>query len=151
MKYFTKEMYKILNKKKKFTEKEKNMIIKAALARNNQKNIKFPNNEFNFQNIKIKSLKKILKNYIIEFETENEYSDSLIKSITFINAKVLKQDDDIENSIWIFDEIYNKQKKYELHLLLKKKEELIDFTIECDKAIITLTELGKENKENDII
>ena len=146
MRYFTKELVNSINTKKQINSEEEKMLINAVVERKKALKFDFPTNEYSFQNIKIKITKKLLNNFIIKFETKGEYSDSYIKSLTFKNAKIIKKDNNIEDSIWIFDEVYKENDKYEVHILLKKDEELLDLILLCNKASITYTELGKNNK-----
>lgn len=139
MKYFTKEFFNKYSNKKLDNDAAK-VMQNVQLQRILMQVHDFPTLKINFQNIKVKSLKKIAKNYIIEFEPD---SNSLLKALTLKNAKIIKQDDNIEGSIWLFDELYYEKNKYELHILLKKNIELIDLIIECDEGIETKSDLGK--------
>ena len=139
MKYFTKEF---VNKysKEKLDEDAIKVMNEAKMQRLFMNIYDFPTLKINFQNIKVKSFKKIAKNYIIEFE---RIEGSIIKSITLKNAKIIKQDNDIEGSLWLFDELYHEKNQFELHILFKKDNELNDLIIECESATETYTDLGK--------
>ena len=141
MKYLTKEFFKNINNKD--LVKENALTIYQASIQRNMMQImhEFPTLKINFAGIKIKQIHKIAKNIIIEFDID-KYKDATIKSITLKNAKVLISDDNLLQSRWIAEELYYKNNKYELHILLKKRK-LMDLVIECDKGTVTYTEYGK--------
>ncbi len=134
MKYFTKELYRIMDRGTKFTPEEQELIINASKERIKQR-YDFPTNKENFQNLKVKEFKRIFNNYVLIFDDKK--NERHIKSLTFFNTSIIKEDMDITNAYWIFDEIYKSKKQYEQHILFKKDDDLIDLILLCDKASIT--------------
>ncbi|MGE5627914.1 MAG: DUF4085 family protein [Solirubrobacterales bacterium] len=61
---------------------------------------------------------------------DNSGSQSPIEQVIFENYKIIKCEDLLENSWWIYEEIYKSNDIYELHVLLQKKDmKLIEFII----------------------
>lgn len=66
-----------------------------------------------------------------------------IDEVTFENFNIIKQDDLMEDSWWLYEEVYKVNNKYEFHVLLQnKKMDLIDFIISADQVSF------KSNKKN---
>ncbi|AKN32350.1 hypothetical protein Ccar_16360 [Clostridium carboxidivorans P7] len=64
---------------------------------------------------------------------DNKYGFTDIDEIKFENYNIIKQDALLQNSRWLYDEMYKINDKYELHVLLQnKKMDLIDFIISAD-------------------
>ncbi len=56
-----------------------------------------------------------------------------IEEVTFENYKIIKQEGLLEDSWWLYNEIYKENDKYEFHVLLQNSDmELIDFIICAD-------------------
>ena len=56
-----------------------------------------------------------------------------INEVTFENYNIIKQDGLLENSWWLYDEIYKVNDKYELHVLFENKNmDLIEFIISVE-------------------
>jgi hypothetical protein len=56
-----------------------------------------------------------------------------IDEVTLENFHIIKQDDVLIDSWWLYEEIYKVNDKYEFHVLLQnKKMELVDFIISAD-------------------
>lgn len=134
MKYFTKELFKIIYRGPEFTPEEKEMILNASIERIKQR-YNFPTNKENFQNLKVKEFKRIFNNYVLIFDDKKNKRH--IKSLTFFNCSIVEKEMDITDAKWVFDEIYKNGKKYELHALLKKDNDLINLILLCDRASIT--------------
>ena len=59
-----------------------------------------------------------------------------IDEIKFENYQILNQDDSLENLWWLYDEIYIKNDRYELHVLLQNKNmDLIEFTVSAEQIL----------------
>lgn len=66
-----------------------------------------------------------------------------IDEVTFENFNIVKQDDLLEDSWWLYEEVYKVNDKYEFHVLLQnRKMGLIDFIISADQVSF------KSNKKN---
>lgn len=58
-----------------------------------------------------------------------------IDEVTFENPTIIKQDGLLEDSWWLYEEIYKVDDKYEFHVLLQNKNmELMDFIISADQV-----------------
>ncbi|WP_313799016.1 DUF4085 family protein [Cytobacillus sp.] len=58
-----------------------------------------------------------------------------IDEVTFENCTIIKQDDCLEGSWWLYEEIYQVNDKYEFHILLQNsKMGLTDFIISADQV-----------------
>ncbi|WP_102272166.1 DUF4085 family protein [Cytobacillus massiliigabonensis] len=58
-----------------------------------------------------------------------------INEVTFENCTIIKQDDLLEDSWWLYEEVYKVYDKYEFHVLLQNsKMGLIDFIISADQV-----------------
>ncbi|MCS1384908.1 DUF4085 domain-containing protein, partial [Lysinibacillus sphaericus] len=65
---------------------------------------------------------------------DNKVSDTNIDEVIFENINIIKQDDLLEDSWWLYEEIYKVNDKYEFHILLQNKtEDLIDFIISAEQ------------------
>lgn len=73
-----------------------------------------------------------VKNDII-LKIDNSGGYTKINEIRFKNAKVIKQDKDLKNLCWLYDEIYKKGDNYEIHVLFGSYNDAktYDFIIEC--------------------
>ena len=61
-----------------------------------------------------------------------------IDEVTFENFNIIKQDGLLENSWWLYEEVYKVNNRYEFHALLENRDnELIDFIISADRASFT--------------
>ena len=57
-----------------------------------------------------------------------------IDEVTFENFNIIKQDDLLKDSWWLYEEVYKVNDKYEFHVLLQNnKMGLIDFIISTDQ------------------
>ncbi|URZ01684.1 DUF4085 family protein [Clostridium felsineum] len=64
---------------------------------------------------------------VLFFDNNSKFTN--IEKVIFKNYNIIKQDRSLENSWWIYDEIYKVNDKYELHVLLQNKnKDFIEFT-----------------------
>ena len=78
----------------------------------------------------VKSNKKD-KSLILLLDNKGGFTD--INEVTFENYNIIKQDGLLENSWWLYDEIYKVNDKYELHVLFQNKNmDLIEFIISVE-------------------
>ena len=54
-----------------------------------------------------------------------------IKAIRFRDAEILKQEEPLENTWWLYDEIWKSERGYEIHALLWRENDVFELTIEC--------------------
>lgn len=67
-----------------------------------------------------------------------------IDEVTFENFSIIKQEDLLVNSWWLYEEVYKTNDKYEFHILFQnRKMELIDFIISADQVSF------KNNQKNN--
>ena len=62
-----------------------------------------------------------------------------IKAIRFRDAEILKQEEPLENTWWLYDEIWKTDRGYEIHALLWKEHGVFEMTIECREPEIEWT------------
>ena len=60
--------------------------------------------------------------------------------VTFKNAKIIEQEDDICGAFWVYDELYKSENGYEIHAMLAKyggkKTEYLYLTVDCRDVIL---------------
>lgn len=79
----------------------------------------------------VKSNKKD-KSLILLLDNKGGFTD--INEVTFENYNIIKQDGLLENSWWLYDEIYKVNDKYELHVLFQNKNmDLIELIISVEQ------------------
>ncbi|MBU3129978.1 DUF4085 domain-containing protein [Clostridium tagluense] len=65
------------------------------------------------------------------FDNSGGFTD--IYEMQFENYKILKQDALLQNSWWLYGEIYKTNGKYELQALLQNKDmDLVEFSVSAD-------------------
>lgn len=85
----------------------------------------------NFHDCKIINLNE--KDGSLTLFLDNKGGFTNINEVVFMNYKIIKQDGLLENSWWLYDEIYKVNDKYELHVLLQNKNmDLIEFVISVE-------------------
>ncbi|BCN31073.1 hypothetical protein bsdtb5_23680 [Anaeromicropila herbilytica] len=67
------------------------------------------------------------------FDTRGGYNNR--NKITFVGSDIIKQDENIVGSYWIYDELYRMESGYEAHMLLAG-EEMIELIVRCNDIII---------------
>lgn len=125
----------------KYCKKQKVIVEKAMkeYKRYNNNNLrKYENTfikDFDFHDCKIKSCEKQEKDLIITLDTTNNCLVD-IKQIIFKNYDIIKEEDNICQSVWLYNEVYIKDNGYEIHILLENiKGKLIDFIVGTDDVI----------------
>ena len=125
----------------KYCKKQKVIVEKAMkeYKRYNNNNLrKYENTfirNFDFHDCKIKSCEKQEKDLIITLDTTNNCLVD-IKQIIFKNYDIIKEENNICQSVWLYNEVYIKDNGYEIHILLENiKGKLIDFIVGTDDVI----------------
>ena len=125
----------------KYCKKQKVIVEKAMkeYKRYNNNNLrKYENTfikDFDFHDCKIKSCEKQEKDLIITLDTTNNCLVD-IKQIIFKNYDIIKEEDNICQSVWLYNEVYIKDNGYEIHILLENiKGKLIDFIVGTEDVI----------------
>lgn len=86
----------------------------------------------NFHDCIIKDISETEGVLSIVFDNSGGFSN--INELQFKNYKIIKQEGLLQNSWWLYDEVYKINDKYELHVLLQNKNnDLIEFIISADK------------------
>lgn len=81
-----------------------------------------------FHDCKIIRFDKNNNSLILFFNNKGGFTD--IDKIVFEKYNVIKQDGLLEDSWWLYDEIYKVNEKYELHVLLQDKDmKLVEFIV----------------------
>lgn len=109
-----------------------------------------------FQKTKLKFLKEDFHDCIIVnfdnnkndciLQLDNTDTYTLITKIIFKNFQVIKQDYELKNNRWMYNEIYKINHEYEIHILLNCKDGLNDFIIKCSDVELKKTKLNKGKK-----
>ncbi|MBU3202482.1 DUF4085 domain-containing protein [Clostridium estertheticum] len=85
----------------------------------------------NFHDCTIIDIKQTEQSLSILFDNSGGFKD--IDVIQFENYKIIKQDALLQNSWWLYDEIYKTNGKYELHILLQNKNmDLVEFIVSAE-------------------
>ena len=90
----------------------------------------------------VQSVKREGEDLVIEFNRENvlklheelgeeEFLFPEIRAIRFRDAEILKQEEPLENTWWLYDEIWKTDRGYEIHALLWRENDVFELTIEC--------------------
>ncbi len=113
---------------------EKTILIyeeysKAQQAQNIPQTI---NESFGFHDCKVSGL-IIDTNIVMRFDTRAGFTD--LNKITFITSEVIKQDDHIVGSTWIYRELYHTENGYEAHMLFAD-DKLSELIIRCKDIVI---------------
>ncbi|MFJ7666635.1 DUF4085 family protein [Lysinibacillus sp. NPDC097195] len=65
-----------------------------------------------------------------------------VDEVTFENFHLIKQDGLLENTWWLYEEVYKVNNQYEFHALLENgKNELKDFIISAERVYFTRKDL----------
>lgn len=88
----------------------------------------------NFHDCYITNINQTEKALTILFDNSGGFTD--IDEVIFENYKVIKQDGLLQNTWWLYDEIYKVNDKYELHVLLQNKNmDLLEFIIYFENIV----------------
>ena len=89
----------------------------------------------------VRSMKWEGEDLVIEFDREidpelleelgEEFLFPEIRAIRFRDAGILKQEQQVENAWWLYDEIWKSERGYEIHALLWQENDVFELTIEC--------------------
>ncbi|MCJ8010754.1 DUF4085 domain-containing protein [Paenibacillus sp. KQZ6P-2] len=88
---------------------------------------------FRFHDCRI--IKSILNDKSITLLLDNTGGFTDIDELIFENVTIIKQDAGLENSWWLYEEVYKVNDKYEFHMLLQNQDTgLINFIISAEQA-----------------
>ncbi|MFJ8459026.1 DUF4085 family protein [Lysinibacillus xylanilyticus] len=89
---------------------------------------------FSFHDCKIIKSIKNDKSLKLLLDNKAGYTNTNIDEVIFENFNIIKQDDLLEDSWWLYEEIYKVNDNYEFHvLLLNETMDLIDFIISAEQ------------------
>ncbi|MCE5285146.1 MAG: DUF4085 domain-containing protein, partial [Pelosinus sp.] len=110
------------------TTKEYEKYYKEALKSLDSNVVK----NINFHDCKIIEIKQSELSLSILFDNFGGFTD--IDEMQFENYKIIKQDGFMQNSCWLYDEIYKSNGKYELQVLLRNENGLlIEFIVSAER------------------
>lgn len=131
--YCTKEVRKLLKKISKESEAIRDRVLseysKAQQAENIPQDIR---ESFGFHDCRVTEF-TVGSNVVLRFDTRGEYAD--MNKLTFATAKIIKQEEHIVGSSWIYQELYRTEDGYEAHMLFDR-EGVLELTIRCKDIII---------------
>lgn len=78
----------------------------------------------------IRSMDREGEDLVIEFERD-EVEWPEIKAVRFRDAVIRKQEQDVENAWWLYDEIWRTGEGYEIHVLLWRDDGVFELTVQC--------------------
>lgn len=88
--------------------------------------------DFSFHDCNI--IKLIKNDKSLKLLLNNTASYTNIDEVIFENFNIIKQDGLLEDSFWLYEEVYKVNDKYEFHVLLQNKTmDLIDFIISAEQ------------------
>lgn len=147
--YCSKEVFKLLNLYSKQSEKNTNDGLQQFQKAQSQEAIpKELRQKFNFHDCWVKELKfetNLVDTNSNDDNVENESDANLIlfldtsggftlnNKITFVESKIILQEDQIVNHAWLYSELYCVDGGYEVHVLFEGMSELI---LRCRDIII---------------
>lgn len=131
--YCTKE---VLSQLKRLSEENKmkmehvlNACSKAQQAEQIPENIR---EKFGFHDCTVTEL-TVSENVVMRFNTHGGFTD--FNKITFVASEVIKQEEHIAGSTWIYQELYCTENGYEAHMLFAG-EEMAELIIRCHDIIV---------------
>ncbi|UKS29698.1 DUF4085 domain-containing protein [Paenibacillus sp. HWE-109] len=88
---------------------------------------------FSFHDCKI--TKSIQNDQSITLILDTSGGFTNIDEVIFENVTIIKQDDGLENSWWLYEEVYRVDDRYEFHMLLQSQDMgLIDFIVSAEQV-----------------
>ncbi|MFZ5987724.1 MAG: DUF4085 family protein [Bacillota bacterium] len=98
--------------------------------------------KINFHDCTIIEVKQTEQFLTVLFNNSGGFTD--ISEMQFENYKIIKQEALLQNSWWLYDEIYKVNGKYELHVLLQNENmDLVEFIVSAEHISF------KHNPENE--
>lgn len=82
---------------------------------------------FDFHDCKVVSCRKNGKDLVIIIDNSGGFTT--ISQVIFRNCSILLQDKPLHGAWWLYDESYRENERFEIHILLQRNKELIDFIV----------------------
>lgn len=131
--YCTKEVLIQLKKISKKNEQKVNLISDEYSKVQQAENIpKYIKESFGFHDCEITEL-IVDRNIVMRFDTRGGFTD--LNKITFVTSEIIKQEDHIVGSTWIYNELYRTENGYEAHMLFQG-EDMPELIISCKEIVI---------------
>lgn len=73
------------------------------------------------------------KNVVMCLDTRGGFTD--FNKITFVASEIIKKEEHILGSAWIYEELYHTENGYEAHILFQG-ENMPELIIKCDDIIV---------------
>jgi len=132
--YCTRKVYNQLKKISIKNEKEiENVINEYSKVNQSQPIPSRISDRFFFHDCKVTEL-IIGKNITMKFDITGEIAE--FDMLKFTSAEIIKNEDGIVGSIWLYEELYFTKNGYEAHMLFWTKDGLKDFIVYCDDIFI---------------
>ncbi|AWE07637.1 hypothetical protein DCE79_09685 [Lysinibacillus sp. 2017] len=134
-----KATHKVINAVTKFCEENKRSV--TTIGENYRRyykeaSISFDKDiveDFRFHDCTI--IKSVQNDTNLTLLLDNTGGFTDVDEVTFENFHIIKQDGLLENSWWLYEEVYKVNDNYEFHVLLENGEmELIDFIISAERV-----------------
>ncbi|GEN49421.1 DUF4085 family protein [Alkalibacterium pelagium] len=115
-------------------EKMMNNILNEYDKVQQQENIpQIIGERFSFHDCEVTDLKVEKKDLVIHLNTDGGFTN--FNKVIFKEAEIIKQEGQIKESIWLYDELYRLDNGYEVHVLLAG-EEMAELIIQCIDIIV---------------
>lgn len=133
--YCTKEVLKQLKRYSNENEKKMKHVLsensEARMAESIPESIK---ENFGFHDCRVIEFTiDKNKNIVIRLDTRGGFTD--LNKITFVSPDIIKQEEHIMGSVWLYEELYRRDNGYEAHMLFTG-EEMLDLIISCEDIVI---------------
>ncbi|MDD9271774.1 DUF4085 family protein [Paenibacillus sp. GCM10023248] len=90
-------------------------------------------NKFRFHDCTITNTVQEDKSFVIRLDNSGGFTN--INQVTFKNFNIIKQEGSLEDSWWLYEEVYKVNNRYEFHVLLQNnKMGLVNFIISADQV-----------------
>lgn len=70
---------------------------------------------------------------VIRLNTDGGFTN--LNRLTLVAAKIIHQTGEIENSCWLYEELYRHEEGYELHVLLSGGKGMTELTVRCRELV----------------
>ncbi|MDD3999721.1 MAG: DUF4085 family protein [Bacilli bacterium] len=137
--YCTKEIFKKLKKISYENKKKTDSVFHEYIKSQKEELIPQTIRErFGFHDCEVIELTGDKKDLVMLLNTQGGFTN--FNMITFTAAEIIKEEEHIEGSIWIYHELYTAEKGYEAHILFWAQGGLKELIIRCKDIIINKSE-----------
>lgn len=132
--YCTREILKHLKRLSKENKRKVNSILNEYSKAQQAEHIpQIIRERFGFHDCEVTEFTSS-ENAVMRLDTRGGVTD--LNMIIFTASEIMKQDEHIVGSKWIYDELYRTEKGYEAHVLFWGGEEMPELIIRCNDIII---------------